>query len=247
MTGGSARRLGAAALAVVCLIVVVGQASADEVLATLSVNDASAQEGNAVTFRITLSAADAADVTVAVATSGGSGYTDRDETVTIPAGQTFVDYSIATQENDLDHANRQFTVTLSGASGATIGDATGTGTIVDDDATPTLEISGPATVAEAATAGYSVAIDGKSADTILVDWTATPNAGTSDADYGPPRSGTLTWQSADPNPKSFSIPMVNDALDESDADSFTVTLSNARAATIATARHRYYSDYRQRR
>ena len=168
MTGGTARRLGAAALllvvALACGVVVPGQAGAEEALPTVSVSDASAPEGSPVKIKITLSAASADPVTVAAATSGGSGYTDRDETVTIPAGDTSVDYDIATAENDLDQPDRQFTVTLSAPTNADAGDTTGTGTITDDDATPTLAITGPAPIAEGAVnASYTVAITGKSA------------------------------------------------------------------------------------
>ena len=41
----------------------------------------------------------------------------------------------------LDEANETVTMTLSSASNATISDATGTFTITDDDATPSLSIN----------------------------------------------------------------------------------------------------------
>ena len=50
MKGGNARRLGAAVLALACLVVGVGQASAEEAAPTVSVNDASAVEGSPVTI-----------------------------------------------------------------------------------------------------------------------------------------------------------------------------------------------------
>ena len=145
------RWLGAAGLMFACLVALPGQAGADDPLPTISVNDVSKPEGQTLDFKFTLSAAAAADVTVTAATSGGSGYTARNETVTIPAGQTSANFDIATQGNDLDEPDRQLIVTLSGQSeNATIADPTGAGTITDDDATPTIAISGPPPISEGA-------------------------------------------------------------------------------------------------
>ena len=214
-----------------CLVAVPGQAVADDPLPTLSVNDVSAEEGSTVPVVITLSAVAEADVTVTAATSGGSGYTNRNETVTILAGQTTAAFGIETQENDLDQPDRTFTVTLSAPSAnAELGDATGTEMITDDDATPTLAITGPATIGEAGTAAYSVAITGKSAAEVTVNW-AVVNGTATDADYVPPRSGTLNWPSEFTGTRSISIPMFNDALDEFD-ETFAVTLSSPSGATI---------------
>ena len=106
MKGGNARRVGAAALALVCLVVGVGQASAEEAAPTLSVNDASAVEGSPVTFKITLSAAATEDVKVAAATLRRlrvhRSRRDGDD----PKGQTSVDYAVTTQGNDLDQPDR---------------------------------------------------------------------------------------------------------------------------------------------
>ena len=79
MTRGKARRLGAAGVVLGCLIALPSPAGAEDPLPTLSVNDAAAAEGNAVPFVISLSAAAAENVTVTAKTSGGSGYTSRDE------------------------------------------------------------------------------------------------------------------------------------------------------------------------
>ena len=248
MKGGNARRIGAAALALVCLVVGVGQASAEEAAPTVSVNDASAVEGSPVTFKITLSAAATEDVKVAAATSGGSGYADRDETVTIPKGQTSVDYAVTTQGNDLDQPDRVFALTLSNPTGGgvTIADGAGEGKITDDDATPTLAITGPAPIEEGAvTASYTVTMTSKSALDVTVNYATANGSATAGAnqDYDA-KSGQLKWTAGETGAKSVDVQLREDTLDEND-ETFTVTLSGAANATVATG-DRDDDDHRRR-
>jgi len=101
-----------------------------------------------------LSAASTSTVTVAYATANGtatagSDYTAQSGTLTFSAGQTSKTISVVVNGDTTVEPNETFTVTLSGASGATIARATATGTITNDDtaALPSLSI-GDATVAE---------------------------------------------------------------------------------------------------
>ena len=112
-------------------------------LPNLSINDVSQVEGNSGTtdfvFTIALSAAAAADVTVAYATSSDSAtsgvdFTATSGTATITAGNTSTTIAVpVTGDGDLE-INETFLVTLSNPSAnATISDASGTGTIGNDD------------------------------------------------------------------------------------------------------------------
>ena len=117
-------------------------------LPTLSVAGASAAEGSAVTFTVTLSAAATADVTATWTASIESGdtasaadFTDLSAAtgmVTVTANQTTATITVATAQDTTDEPDETFTLTLSSPSNAALGDATATGTIVDDDeaATP---------------------------------------------------------------------------------------------------------------
>jgi hypothetical protein len=217
-----------------CVILLPGPAAADEIPPTISVNDASAPEGSAVPFVISLSGPTTVAVTVTAKTSGGTGYTARDETVTIAAGDTTANFPVATQGNELDESDRQFQVTLSGPSGATAGDMSGTGTITDDDATPTLAITGPATVDEVnANARYTIAITGQSASKITVNFATANGSATAGADFTQ-MSGSRSWASGETATKSFTVPILVDTLDEF-AEDFSVTLSGASNAAINTA------------
>ena len=210
-----------------------GQAGADGPLPTISVNDVSKPEGQTLDFKITLSAAAEADVTVTAATSGGSGYTARNETVTIPAGQTSANFDIATQGNDRDEADRQLAVTSRSSDNATIAKGTGAGTITDDDATPTVAISGPPPIPEGAvTASYTVTMTGKSASGITVNYTTANGSATAgpNADYDA-KSGQLTWAAGETGAKSFDVQIREDTLDEND-ESFSVNLSGGTGAIV---------------
>ena len=108
---------------------------------TLSIADASAIEGNAVRFAVSLDNATDGAVTVQYDTgddtaSAGTDYTAVSSgTLTIPAGDTVAAISIDTTGDSADENDETFTVTLSSpSSNADLGtDASATGTILDDD------------------------------------------------------------------------------------------------------------------
>ena len=115
---------------------------------TLTIADASATEGSAVEFTVTLSPAAATDVTVEYATTDGTATSDSSDPdgadytaptsgaeLTISAGSTSATISIATGNDTVDEDDETFTVTLSSpSSNAALGaDKTATGTIEDDD------------------------------------------------------------------------------------------------------------------
>ncbi len=111
--------------------------------ATLSVADAVLTEGDAgsssLTFTVTLSASEAAVVTVDYATSPGSAtagqdYTTTSGTLTFPPGSTSQTFGVAVLGDLTDEADENFTVVLANVTGsATLADATATGTILDND------------------------------------------------------------------------------------------------------------------
>ncbi len=120
-------------------------------LPTLTIADASATEGDAVEFTVSLSPAADQAVTVAYATSDGTATADAthedgadytapasDAALIFDAGETSATISIATGADTVDEDDETFTVTLSDASSnAVLGtDKAATGTIVDDDTDP---------------------------------------------------------------------------------------------------------------
>jgi hypothetical protein len=115
---------------------------------SVSIGDASVIEGNTGTvnasFAVTLSHASNVDVTVHYATANitataGSDYTAASGAVTIPAGQTSASIVVPVHGDRIAEPNETFAVNLSAATGATIGDGQGVGTILDDE--PRISIS----------------------------------------------------------------------------------------------------------
>ena len=114
-------------------------------LPTLSINSVSQNEGNAgssiLTFTVTLSAASAQTVTVDFATANGTAtaggdYNAVSGTLTFPAGTTTQPIAVTILGDTVPEGNETLAITLSNAANATIAGATGTGSIINDDAAP---------------------------------------------------------------------------------------------------------------
>ena len=118
----------------------------------LLIRDASAREGQTLSFAVTLSRAASRTVTVSYRTSDGpptraaydpelatarssSDYAAGSGTLRFRAGDTRKTISVRTTDDNRDEPHETFTVRLHNASGATILRGTATGTINDDDGT----------------------------------------------------------------------------------------------------------------
>ena len=116
----------------------------------LSVADADVREPEtgstaSLTFRVSLKPAQTSQVTVDYATADGTGrraatapgdYTAASGTLTFAPGETWKEVDVAVLADSHDEGRETMTLTLSNASGATIADATATGTIVNDGKIP---------------------------------------------------------------------------------------------------------------
>ena len=145
----------AAGLAVLALALPPGTAAAqDSTLPTVSVSDAEVDEdGSWMTFRVYLSAPSDDWVTVDYVTSSGTatrGTDFRAESphavlrtmfLTFDPGATSQVISVMVHDDSEIEEDETFTLTLKNPTGATLGDATATGTIKDDDTAATLTAS----------------------------------------------------------------------------------------------------------
>lgn len=117
----------------------------DDATPSLSVNDVSVTEGNSgsvnAVFTVTLSSASSQPVSVAFTTAddsatSGSDYTAASGTLNFAAGESSKTVTVAVLGDAVDEANETFRLVLSAPVNATLGDATGMGTIVDNDSAP---------------------------------------------------------------------------------------------------------------
>ena len=163
---------------------------------SVTVNDASASEGASMTFTVTLSTAVQGGLTVTPSyTNGTAASTDYTANT---SGVTFTGnaneqktFTVSTREDAIIEADETFTVGLSVSGTSITIDAsdTGTGTITNDDTTPSVDLSvSPASVAEGAARTVTVTAAFSPANTFTADKTVTVSVGgtgtaTSGVDY----------------------------------------------------------------
>ena len=212
---------------------------------SVSVDDAAATEGSPVTFTVTLSAASGWEVTVNWATTGDTATSDTDftaasDTLTVMPGETTATVAVATEDDTLDEPDEEtFTLTLSSPSNATLGEATATGTITDNDDPPTLGVA-DAAATEGDPVEFTVTLSAAATADVTATWTASTIEGdegkAAAADLGSPTTGLVTVPKGETT-ATFTVATAEDTLDEND-ETFTVALSsppsNATLATDAT-------------
>ena len=135
-------------------------------------------------------------------------------------------------EDGSPEEDETFTVTLSKAVNVTIGDSTGTGTILDDDPVPAaLSIEDVEGLESRAALRFPVTLTGdrEAGTTVTVDYATSDATGTAGSDYTQ-TMGTLTF-APDVTRRTIRVPLLDDAVDEPD-ETFVVTLSNSSGAML---------------
>jgi hypothetical protein len=221
-----------------------GTITNDDQVPDISIDDRSVTEGDAgtstLTFNVTLSNPSDQTVTVDYGTNDGTATTadgDYDaaaNTVTFDPGQTAKTVDV-TVNGDLTHeSDESFTVDLSNASNANVLATSGTGTILDDDASPTISVAN-ASVTEGnigdTTLSFDVTLSVASAGTVTVDYTTTDGSATlANGDYDA-ASDTLTFDPGQTT-KTVDVTVHGDTTHETN-EGLTLDLSDANGATIA--------------
>ena len=135
----------------------------------------------------------------------------------------------------LDEADETFTVGLANALNATISDASGLGTIVDNDPLPSLSVN-DVTVTEGdsgtVNATFTVALTPVSGRQVTVQFATADGSAHAPGDYAA-ASGTLTFAAGE-TIKTVNVAVNGDLLDEVD-ETFTLNLSSPGSATIGDA------------
>jgi outer membrane protein assembly factor BamB len=210
---------------------------------TISIGDVSVGEGDSgstsAVFAVSLSSASGVQITVDYATANntataGLDYTATSGTVTFPPGAVSRTVTVPVLGDMTDEFDETFFVNLSNASVvATIADSQGLGTILDDDAEPTLRIS-DASIGEGnsgtTTMSFTVSLSAASGKPISVDYATADFTAVAPSDYVA-AAGLLNIPAA-----TLSVPLSvtvrGDTLDEGD-ETFLIDLANPVNATIA--------------
>ncbi len=221
------------------------QLSSPGLLPTLSINDVTFTEGNSGTtnavFAVNLSAASTQTVSVKYATAdgtakAGSDYTATSNTLSFAPGETSKTFSVPVIGNTVAESTETFTVNLSSPTNATISDAQGVGTIVDNDsaaALPQLSIK-DVTVTEGnsgtTNALFTVNLSQASTQTVSVKYVTADGTAKAGSDFTA-TSNTLSFAQGETS-KTFSVPIAGDTVAEG-SETFAVNLSSPSNATIA--------------
>ena len=226
----------------------------DDPTPTVSVGDAAAvTEGNDpnttvdLSFPVTLSAVSGQQVTVTYTLGGtataGDDYTDpTTKSVSIAAGTRTANIVVPVKGDLVDERNETVTVTLSGATNATVSstpaDLTGEGTITDDDAAELSVADGSG--AEGGLVSFAIGLDPVSDRTVTVKWNTANDASgdhpaTAGTDYtavSPARTATIAAGAAS---TTVTVQTTEDTLVEPD-ETFLVELSAPTNAALATGK-----------
>ena len=207
--------------------------------ASLSISNASVTEGGTLQFTVTRSGTTTSAVSASFATSSGSATSGSDfyansGTVSFAAGVTSQTINVATIDDSSVESSETMSVTLSSpSSGATIGTATGSGTINDNDVSAAvLSISGASTT-EGGTLSFAVTRSGNMSNAVSASFATSGGSATSGSDfYG--NSSTVSFASG-VTTQYVTVTTIDDSSVEG-TETMTVSLSNpSSGATIGTA------------
>ena len=213
----------------------------DDNVGVLDIGDAKRREGDAhIPFEVTLSRPSANDVAVDYETADGTAtagqdYVARAGTLTIPAGELAASIKVALLDDSIDEIHERFTVELTNAENASMGDSSGTGTITDGDPLPVMAVG----VAEAPESEpeveLTITLTSISSRLITADYITFDHTAVGDGvDYAT-TAGSLRFEPGETH-KTITIPIVDDDLNEGD-ETFTVILKNIKNARRGDRSH----------
>ncbi|MEM1433785.1 MAG: Calx-beta domain-containing protein [Pseudomonadota bacterium] len=190
---------------------------------------------------LSLSAASGRSVTVRASSQNGTATARQDYTavsnqiITFPAGQTSRTLTHSVTDDALFEGDETLSVVLTAPAGATLGTDTALVTIADNDSEPTLsagDLLVPEGNAGSTDALVPVSLSAASTASVSVDYASANGTASAGSDYAA-ASGTLTFAAGE-TLKSVAVPVWGDTSEEDD-QTFSLTLSNPRGATIADA------------
>ena len=210
---------------------------------TVSIADASADEGNygsrTLSFIVSLSAAAHQTTSVryqtvdATATVANGDYGGASGTITFRPGQRTATIAVGIRGDRIVEQDETFQVVLSSANGATLGRATATGTILDDDnLARSVTVTGPqAGVNEGTAATFTFSLSGAATAPVTVSYATSDLTASSASDYTA-ATGSLTFAVGETS-KQISVATQTDSVVESD-ETLQMRILSATGATVGT-------------
>jgi hypothetical protein len=215
----------------------VGTINDDDLPPSISIDNQSVLEGNTgvtsiMPFNMSLSAPSGKVVTVKYQTANSTATAPADytalnlTTLTFQPGIQSQNVNVTAKGDTLPEGDENFIVNLSVPVNATLAKSQGVGTIIDDDALPTISI-GDITVAEpiagSAAATFVVSLSAPSGQPISVNYSTADGSATAGSDYQT-QSGLITFNLGETT-RQFSVSINSDQLVEPN-ETFFVNLSS---------------------
>ena len=206
---------------------------------SLSESALSIDEGASDTYTVVLDTQPTTNVTVAIAGRADtditlSGETLTNDTLTFTSENWDTAQTVRVTATQDDDAASDAAVTLThtaNGGGYVAVQETVTVTIVEKDAA-VLSVSN----AEAGEAGgnvvFTVSISAAAGQEVTVDYATSNGTATAGQDYTE-TTGTLTFAANSVASQTVSVPVTDDAVDEAEEETFTLTLSSAQGASLA--------------
>jgi VCBS repeat-containing protein len=155
----------------------------------ISIGDVSVNEADGtMTFTVSLSAASGLPISVAYATGGGtatavSDYTAASGTLNFAAGVTSQTITVTIANDTVAEPGETLYVNLSTPTNASIADGLGIGTIIDNDATPTVSSVSPVAVTEGGNLVHTVILSNASSTATSLTYNLVGVSATAGTDY----------------------------------------------------------------
>jgi len=209
---------------------------------TLSISDASVTEGNSGTtnanFTVSLSAASAQTITVDYSTSSftassSSDFAATSGTLTFNPYETNKAFNVPVNGDTVYELNENFFVNLGSATAASILDGVGQGTIVNDDAVPSIvigDVTSLETNSGTTSFNFPVTLSHASQPAVTVNYATTAGTAGSPSDYTA-LNGTLTFASGQTS--MLISALVNGDTTQEAHETFSLSLSSPVNATLS--------------
>ena len=228
----------------------VGTITDNDATPTLSINDVTVDEAaGTASFTVTLSAASGRTVTVGYNTSNGiatagNDYSNSTGTLTFAPGTTTQTITVPITNDTLYEGvvGETFNVNLVTPTNATISDASGVGTIIDNDAAPTITSVTAATQTEGTSLVHTVTLSAAPGGPTTYAFTLGGGTATAVTDYTSALvnanfSGGVTYSAitglvtvpAGVASFTVTVPTVNDTLDEGVSETYNLTVGGVTA------------------
>lgn len=212
---------------------------------TLTISDAIATEGHSgttnATFTVTLSAPSGRNVSVNAITANGTAkspadYTASGASLLFAPGQTSKTFSVPVKGDAIDEEDELFYTLLSSPANASISRARGTCAIADDDAPPTVSITGMLIKeynAGQTTASFVLSLSAPSGKAVKVSYVTSNGTAIAGSDYVAVAPTQVSFNAG--STRAYARVLINGDDVYEDNDSINVNLSSPVNALMATS------------